>query len=214
MLDEIAVIAAPVTLLAVTISTIAVIAGWNRRSEQLARRSHPSGRLAPFAIPSRGNAGTLELAAEAMALLHRFEALAARRFVALEQAVQPGLAVHMNPSVLHDILGEILTVAIERSPGGRVLLTAAQVGCRAQVTVSDDGQESDRNLRANWLRRAQGLAALQGATMDIDARAGQGTTVVLWLPVGAGPSSGEPAPFSEAVWDAPQPVAQNSNADR
>jgi hypothetical protein len=46
------------------------------------------------------------------------------------------------------------------------------------------GRPPIRALQASRLRPVERLAALQGATMEIDARVGQGTTVVLRLPAG------------------------------
>jgi signal transduction histidine kinase len=215
LVDEVAVIAAPVALLAVTISTIALIAGWNRRSELLSRQARSSGQSARRAGSSRVGSDMMDLGSAAMSLLWDFEPLAARHCVTLEQAIQPGLAVQINSRLLHDILGEVLKVAIERSPAGRVLLTAAMVAGRVQITVSDDGQETDRDLRASWLRQAEGVAALQGATMQIDVRPGQGTTVVLRLPAAAAPAGGEPVhgPVPEMIWETARRAPQNSGAN-
>ena len=96
----------------------------------------------------------------------------------------PASSVRTDPRALRQILGDLVSRAIEQSPCGRVLLVAAHVGGRVQITVSDDGPHPDRALQASRLRPAERLAALQGATMEIDARAGQGTTVVLRLPAG------------------------------
>ncbi len=177
-------IALPVMLLALSVSIVAVIAGWRRRGELLDRQNRPM-------LPARielGNTpfetGVLDIAAETAAVMRQFEGLAAERFVALELAVQPGLAVRADPPVLREILGELVARAIEEAPCGRVLLSAAHVDDRIRIAVSDDGAQTDRASRAERLRQAQRLSALQGATMDIDTRTGCGTTVVLQLPSG------------------------------
>jgi signal transduction histidine kinase len=213
-LDRVAVIVAPVALFAVSVSTIAIMVGWSRRSEALARRRRPSGRRTQNTQPWLDDQGAINLAAEVLALLHRFEALAARNFVALEQAVQPGLAVHIRPGLLRDMLHDVLTVAIERSPGGRVLLTAGQVAGRVEIAVSDDGQVIRDDPRSSWLGRAAELAALQDVTMDVDAREGEGTTVVLRLPADAAWSFGQSIrePVSD-VMQGSQPAAGNRRAD-
>jgi hypothetical protein len=185
ILDSVAALALPAVLLAVTISGVVVMAGWTRRRELLQRQGRPfvTDRIelgqSPFA------AGVLDVALETTAVLRQFESLAAQRLVGLELAVQPGLAVRADASALREILADLVSYAIEQSCCGRVLLGAAHMGGSIQITVSDDGAHADRALRASQLRPAERLAALQGATIEVDARAGQGTTVVLRLPAGA-----------------------------
>jgi signal transduction histidine kinase len=166
--------------------------------------------------PLAGDA--VDMASEATALLERFESFAAARFVTLEAAVAPSLSVRVDPRALREILSDLLARAIETSPGGRVLLTAADVAGRVQVTVSDDGARADRDVRASWLRSAQRLTALQGATMDIDARSGQGTTVIVRIPVSSADSrrsaSASAALDPASVWSARKRAREDSNAGR
>jgi signal transduction histidine kinase len=217
ILDRAAAAAFPVTLLALTVSAVIVVAGWRRRRSLLDRQGRPfdAGRIelgrTPFA------AGVLEVAAEAMAVMQRFESLAAQRFVALELAVEPELAVHTDAHAFREILGDLVTRAIEQPACERVLLGAARIGGRVQITVSDDGPHADRALRESQLRAAQRLAALQGATMAVDARAGQGTTVVLRLPAGATsrqPGAGAEAVDPASIWAPAQRAREDSGAER
>ena len=73
---------------------------------------------------------------------------------------------------------------------------------------------SAANDLATWKR----LAALQGATMDIDARLGQGTTVTLRMPAEAAarqPPDAGPAELDPAnVWSAEQRAHERSNLAR
>jgi hypothetical protein len=204
----------PVMLLALAISAVLVMAGWGRRQDLLQRQGRPivTDRVelgqTPFA------AGVLDVAAETAALLGRFESLAAQRFVALELAVQPDLAVRTDPRALREVLGDIVGQAIVDASCGRVLLAAARIGGRVQITVSDDGVRADRALRSSQLRPAERLAALQGATMEVDARAGCGTTVVLRLPEAA--TSRRPGGESEtldpaSVWAPARRARANSS---
>jgi hypothetical protein len=215
-LDGAVAVVLPAMLLALTVSAAAVIAGWNRRSELLQRRGSPfiPARIqlgqAPFA------AELLNVAAESAALLLQFEGLAAQRFVALELAVQPALAVRADPRVLREILGDLVERAIEQSPCGRVLLAAAHVGGRVQITVSDDGRQTDRAAWTSRLRPAQRLAALQGATMDLDART-SGTTVVLRWPGGMGNRQlgvETAMPDPAGVFQAAPPARESSKVER
>jgi hypothetical protein len=204
------------TLAALTVSVAAVIAGWNRRRELLRRQGSPfiPARIqlgqAPFA------AEFLDVAAEAAALLLRFEGLAAQRFVALELAAQPALAVRADPGALREILGDLVERAIEQSPCGRVLMAAVHVGGRVQITISDDARQIDRAAWTSRLRPAQRLAALQGATMDLDART-SGTTVVLRWPGGPGNQQigvATAMPDPASLWQAATAARESSNVAR
>src|SRR5262249_4101503 len=115
-------------LAALTVSVAAVMSGWGRRRELLRRRGSPfvPARIQLGQVPFA--AEFLDVAAEAAALLLRFEGLAAQRFVTLEMAVQPALAVRADPRVLREILGDLMERAIEQSPCGRLLLAAVHVG--------------------------------------------------------------------------------------
>ena len=183
-LDSVTAFVLPATLLASGVSAVVVAAGWRQRNELLRRQGRPLV-ADPIALgQTTFAAGVLDVGSETTAVMRQFERLAAQRFVALELAVQPDLAA-TDPRALRQILGDVVSRAIEQSPCGRVLLAAAHVGGRVQITVSDDGPHPDRALRASRLRPAESLAALQGATMEIDVRTEQGTTVVLRLPAGA-----------------------------
>jgi len=217
ILDSAAAVALPVTLLALTVSAVIVVAGWRWRRYLLQRQGRPidTDRIelsqTPFA------AGVLDVAAETMAVMRRFEGLAAQRFVTLELAVQPELAVRTDPHAFREILGDLVARAIEQSACERVLLGAARIGGRVQISVSDDGVHADRALRQSQLRAAESLAALQGATMEVDARTGQGTTVVLRLPAGAtsrqpGAEAGALDPAS--IWAPAQRAREDSGAER
>jgi signal transduction histidine kinase len=216
ILDRAAAVAFPVTLLALSVSAVIVLAGlrWRRYLLQLQGRPVEAVRIAlgqtPFA------AGVLDVAAETTAVMRRFESLAAHRFVALELAVQPELAVCTDPHALREILGDLVVHAIEQSGCERVLLGAARIGGRVQITVLDDGVHADRALRQSQLRTAQRLAALQGATIEVDARAGQGTTVVLRLPASA--TSRRPGFEAEildpaSIWAPAQRAREGSGAE-
>lgn len=188
-----------VLAVAAVFSTIVIIAGWQRRREWLQRQGQPTppDRFELGQTPLAS--GVIDVAAEIAQVLRRLDHVAARQFVALESAVDPGLVVRADQRAFREILHDMITNAIDQSPGGRVLAAAARTGGRVQITVSDDGIAANRPLRASQLRSAERLAAMHGATLDIHAREGQGTTVVLSLPVsvnGSRPESPDPA----AIW--------------
>jgi hypothetical protein len=216
ILDGAAAVAFPVTLLALTVSSVIVVAGWRWRRYLLHRQGRPvdADRIELGQIPFA--AGVLDVAAETMAVMRRFESLAAQRFVTLELAVQPELAVRTDPHALREILGDFVAHATE-SASERVLLGAARIGGRVHITVSDDGVHADRALRESQLRAAEGLAALQGATMEVDAWAGQGTTVVLRLPAGAtsrGVGAEAEALDPASIWAPAQRAREDSGVGR
>jgi hypothetical protein len=132
--------------------------------------------------PPPAAAAALELQAEAGTVLQAFAKLAAARGVHLELAVETGLLVRMHRTRLHELLGAMLTHAIHGLPGGRVLVGAMQHGGRVQIAVIDEEASTDRASQEADLRQAVQLAALQGATLEIDVRPGEGTTLLLRLP--------------------------------
>jgi len=185
LLHSIGVIAVPTLALSFVVSGLFVVAGWGRRREVL--RRHAPGRMTdrfelgqtPFA------GGVLSVVGEARAILRECEGLAARQLAELDCAIQPDLAVRADPRAFREILRDLVVNALNQAPCGRVLLGAAHASGRVHISVSDDGARVDRELRASRLRPAERLAALQGATMVIDARPGHGTTVVLRMPAAA-----------------------------
>jgi hypothetical protein len=176
-------VALPVAIVALTASGLIVVSGWNRRREWVARQGRPpvGDRFELGQTPF--SAGDLDVAAEARDTLRQLDSLAARLLVDLEFAVQPQLAVRADRRAFREILSDMVTTAIEQAPCGHVLLGAARTGNRVHITVSDDGGNPDREMRLSKLRSAERLVALQGATMEVDVRHGQGTTVSFRLPV-------------------------------
>ncbi len=181
VLSSVQAMVLPALLLALTVSAIIVVAGLLRRRDLLLR-GHNGGTRPNFAFGQTPlESGLLDVAAEIRAVLEQLDGLAAQNFVEFELAVQPRLAIQADPRVFRDILTKLVVHAIDQAPGGRVLLGAARQGGRVLVTVSDEGAGTDRATQESALRPAERLAALQGASLEVDARAGQGTTVVLRL---------------------------------
>lgn len=174
--------ALPVLLFVLVASLAFVAAGWRARQQALRRQGTRSTANRFELAQTPFSSGLMDIAAEATAVLRQLEGLAAKNFVAVDVAIQPQLAVRADARVFREILGDVVAHAIGQSPCGRVLLAAARLGGRVQVSVCDDGAGVDRDVQASMLRSAERLAAMQGATMEVDARAGQGTTIVLRLP--------------------------------
>lgn len=158
---------------------ILMSARWiRRRLLDYARRAAPltPAPTAPLALAP----GLLDVATEARTVLSLVAELAAQRGVRLEFAVEPGLVVRMALDQFHELLGVALTHAI-RTDGGHVLLGAMRHGGRVQIAIIDQGGGTDREQQEANLRPAARLAALQGATLEVDARPGEGTTILLRL---------------------------------
>jgi signal transduction histidine kinase len=211
--------ALPATVLALTVSTVVVMTGWRRRRDLLQRQGRPFVTPRVELGQSTLEAGVLDVVLETTAAMRQFESFAAERYVALELAVQPGLAVRTDARAFREIVGDLLAHAIEHSPCGRVLLGALHTGGRVEITVSDDAAHADRALRASELRPAERLAALQGATLEVDARLGQGTIVVLRLPAAASGRNSRieaeaPVLDPASVWAPAHRAREGSRAER
>jgi signal transduction histidine kinase len=211
VLGGVEAVVVPLALLALTVSAIIVVSGWYRRRDLQQRRGQTG--LAPrFELGQTPFAsGTLDVATEVLAVLQQLEGRAAQQFVKLEIAVPPGLTLRADTGAFRSVLYDLLSQAIVQAPCGHVLLAAAPLGGRVQISVTDDGPNANGALRSAALRDAERLAALHGATMQVDARRMEGTTVCLRLPVseGRGRTRSEPAdPVS--IWS---PALQAQEAD-
>ena len=121
----------------------------------------------------------LDVATEARAVMGSFAELATQRGVRMELAVEPGLMVRMEQYQFHELLGAVLTHAVHAG-SGRVLLGAMRHAGRVQIAIMDESRGTNREQQEADLRPAARLAALQGATLDVDARP-DGTTILLRL---------------------------------
>lgn len=131
---------------------------------------------------------------------------AAARAVTLDVVVEPiGLEIHADPTRTLQILINLLTNAIKRTPsGGRVMVSATTAANMAAVDVSDGGgtltpQEADQLFEtfgragSSLLTRpdqglgldlpiARGLARLMGGDLTLLATGPAGSTFRLTLP--------------------------------
>jgi signal transduction histidine kinase len=202
-------LALPVAIVALTVSGLVVVSGLNRRRELLARQGEPTAgnRFELGVTPFVG--GELDVAAEARDVLRQVDSLAAQQLVDLEFAIQPDLTVRADRRAFREMLSDLLRTAIEQAPCGHVLLGAGRTAGRVDIVVSDDGGKPNREMRLSKLRSAERLAALHGATMEVDVRIDQGTTVTLRLPVSENgrraPRASEPTD-PQSIWGEPHKV--------
>jgi nitrate/nitrite-specific signal transduction histidine kinase len=113
--------------------------------------------------------------------LRRLTPLMASRRVQTDIAAPFGLLVQMRASALADLLEEMLSAAILAAPASRLLLTAAGNGGRVAICVTDDMPNADAALRRATVRGLMDRVASRGATLDIDVRPAEGTTMTLHL---------------------------------
>jgi hypothetical protein len=158
---------------------ILMSARWIRRRLLAYARVAVAPTPAPAAPLPLSN-GLLDVATEARTVMSLVAELAARRGARLEFAAEPGLIVRMARDQFHELLGAMLTHAIHAGYG-RVLLGAMRHGGRVQIAIIYEGGGTDREQQEADLRPAARLAALQGATLEIDARPGESTTILLRL---------------------------------
>jgi hypothetical protein len=137
-------------------------------------------------------------------ILVEFHPLMAGYGVHVDTAVQPGLAADFDVGLFRSVLPVVLDCAVRASVDGHLLITAMRLGPKVQIVVSDDGPTADRATREGDLRASGHLIGLQGGSLDIDARQGEGTTVTLRLPVPMG-DTGRADPVAKQA--APAPIA-------
>lgn len=132
------------------------------------------------------NATVLNVEAEARSVMRELASLASERLVRMELAVQPGLSVRADPRVFHEVLSGLVKHSLAQAPTGRVLVAGSRHGGRVQLAVLDDGMGADPQLQASDLRAPERLMALQGGTLEITSRAGEGSTVLARWPDAGG----------------------------
>ncbi len=158
---------------------------WRQRQLVLARQDSDPGELpapAAFVLGQTPFVGVrLDVTTEVRHVLETLAPEAARHLVQLEIAVAPDISLHADRAAMRALLTLLAHHAI-RQAGGRVLLCAAMLGGRMQIAVTDDGAGPELAVQQAMLRPAAELVALQGGTLEIQAQAGEGTTVVVRLP--------------------------------
>ena len=104
------------------------------------------------------------------------------------------------------VLSELVGSAMHHAPCGRVLLSAIRLGGRVQIAVIDDGDGPAAAVQEAALRDMAQLVALQGGTIDVESRRGEGTTVLVRLPEPMGSANTREIPESSAGRAVPRPI--------
>ena len=108
---------------------------------------------------------------------------AAPRVARMEFAVREGLMLRTNRSALRAALTEVVGFALRDPSCGRVLLAATRQAGRVRIAVTDDSVATAKTAREAALRGASETIAMQGGSLHIDVRPGEGTTVALHFPI-------------------------------
>jgi hypothetical protein len=196
-------------LVAVAASGIVIAAGWRSR--------HTRGQAAEqhrYRVPNDPLWGDAEIdvsESDAPAdvggvirlALKRMAPAMATQSMKVDVAAPSGLLGRMRGAVLADLLEELLTDAIHGAPGGRLLLTAAHHGDRIHVGVTDDVPGADPAVRTARVRGLMERVALRGASLDIDVRPADGTTMTLRFAAAIEASQDDRAPPEPAKGAAP-----------
>jgi signal transduction histidine kinase len=170
--------------LAAVLGVGAAVAGL-RRLRRRPPAEPPSLRAAPPELRSVPLlAGEVDVAAEIRTVLERLAGPAKRQLVTFTTAIEPGLVARADGSAFRQAVSDLVESAIRRAPCGTVLLTAGRLGGRVQVTIGDDGMAGSLPMPESALCGIAQLVGLQGGTLDIDPRPGEGTIATIRLPAG------------------------------
>lgn len=174
------------------VALLVLVPGWLRRPHVPA----PARVTATSCQMEPSRPGMIDVATEVRTVLGRVRPEAERLFVRFVVAVQPGLTAHVEPGAFRQLLADLVSSAVGRAPCGQVLLAAGTQGGRVQISVSDDGMLIGRHATESTLRGASQLIALQGGTLEIEMRPGEGTVATVRLA-----AVGAPNPQGMAVAD-------------
>ncbi len=93
-----------------------------------------------------------------------------------------GLALGVERGTLRPVLLALLRNAIEHAPGGKVFVGAIRADDEMRIVIIDDGPVVAEPLTCDARTSLARLLALSDASLLVDHRPGDGTTVMLCLP--------------------------------
>jgi hypothetical protein len=172
---------------AVVASGMVVVVGW--RTKHAAGSAAGQGRHGLANDPLWGDPEIDINASEARTdvvgairlALKRLAPVMATQSVKVDVAAPFGLLGRMRGATLADLLEEMLVAAIHAAPASRLLLTAGTRGDRIYVGITDDMPGADPAIRVASIRDLMERVAMRGASLDIDVRPAEGTTMTLRL---------------------------------
>jgi signal transduction histidine kinase len=125
--------------------------------------------------------GFVDLKSALQSAAAALSAQARARSVRVELAVRAGTSVRVDPGILAMALQDTMTTAIQATPGGKVLVTAAILGDQLHIRIADDGVAAGPRIREVALLGVAALIAQQGGSIGVEVRHGRGTTIALAL---------------------------------
>jgi len=142
--------------------------------------SHPTPRLA--ANRQRIHDPGVDLRAELLAALSDVRRQIGGPAARVEVEAPKGLLTRVRSNSLRPVLLALLRNAIEHAPGGKVFVGAIRADGEMRVVIIDDGPLVAEPLTGDARTSLARLLALSDATLLVDHRPGDGTTVMLCLP--------------------------------
>lgn len=123
-----------------------------------------------------------DLRAELLAALSDARRQARGPGARVEVEAPKGLLSGVRSSTLRPVLLALLCNAIEHAPGGKVFVGAMRADGEMRVVIIDDGPLVAEPLTGDARTSLARLLARSDATLLVDHRPGDGTTVMLCLP--------------------------------
>ncbi len=140
---------------------------------------------APAAPPVEGRRAVadvgVDLRAELLGALHDARRQARGRGVQVELVAASGLIPGVQPALLRPVLLALLRNAIEHAPGGHVFVGAIRADGELRVIIIDDGPQGAEPLTGDARKSLARLLAWSDASLLVEQRPGDGTTVMLCL---------------------------------
>ena len=101
----------------------------------------------------------------------------------MEFAVREGLMLRTNRAAFRAALTEVVACALRDPSCGRVLLVATRQIGRVRIAVTDDCVATAKTAREAALRSVSETVAMQGGSLHVEVRPGEGTTIALHFPI-------------------------------
>ena len=152
-----------------------------RRWNTPRRVSFALSAVAPSAAATEG--GGVDPAMAIRQVLAQLEPLARDRGVTFTMAIGSRLVARAEPDAFRQALSDLVQHAIGRAPNGSVLISAGQQAGRVRIAVSDDGPFGNEADARTALRPVSDFLQIQGGSLEIDDRPGEGMTVTMRLPI-------------------------------
>jgi len=165
--------------------TVAVTTLIERRARPAAAIGATASMPAPSAPPAAVRRAVpdvaVDLRAELLGALSDARRQARGRGAQVEVVAASGLIPGVQPALLRPVLLALLRNAIEHAPGGHVFVGAIRADGELRVIIIDDGPQGTEPLTGEARKSLARLLARSDASLLVEQRPGDGTTVMLCL---------------------------------